>query len=165
MSKLLDTIKGLNPLEQLKGGAVEVLKDGLGKAAEIFTNVQEGKLDLKQGLQEIEKLKIEGEQKLETAYIQDVQDARDLKKTEIQSDDKFVRRFSYYLAAITILLTFTLLILLYYVEIPKGNERIVDMALGSFIGAAMSIFVFFFGSTKGSKDKTEMMNKIIERKS
>lgn len=66
LSKGLDTAKSFNPLEQVKSGAVEIVKDLAGKGAELLTQVQEGKLTLEQAKIELEKFKIEAQYKAES---------------------------------------------------------------------------------------------------
>lgn len=163
LRKFLDVAQSFNPLEQSKEAIVDVAKEGLSKAADIVKNVQEGKMQIAEGLQAIQELKINTEAELEKARLSDIRDARSMNEKAMQSDDKFVRRFIYYLAAGTILIVAAMICLLYFVEIPKGNERIVDMALGSFIGAALTIFVFFFGSTHGSKEKNGLLSKLMDK--
>lgn len=161
MSKIGGFFKQAISGDDKGGGIFNKVVDGV---TEIVTGVQEGRIAESELQTKLEELKINSNTELEKAYLADIADARNMNATALQSDDKFIRRFIYYLAAVTIILVFTLLILLYFIPIPKGNERIVDMALGSFIGAALSIFIFFYGSTKGSKDKTEIMSNMINKK-
>jgi hypothetical protein len=49
-------------------------------------------------------------------------------------------------------------LLLFFVEIPVGNQRIVDMVLGVIVGSGLvSIINYFFGSSesKEKKDKED----------
>lgn len=47
-------------------------------------------------------------------------------------------------------------LLLFFVEIPVGNQRIVDMVLGVIVGSGLvSIINYFFGSSEPKKNKKE----------
>lgn len=163
LKNVSETAKGFTPANIVKNVAKETLGSALDGAKEIFTNVQNNKLTVAQGLQELERLKLESETEIEKARFSDIRDARSMNEKAIENNDPFIRRFMYYLAAMTVLIVFILLILLYFVEIPQGNERIVDMALGSFIGATLAIFTFFFGSTHGSKEKNGLLSKLMDK--
>lgn len=167
----VEAAKGFSPANIAKN----VTKEGLGKlfdtGVEIFTKVQEGKMSFNEAQIELEKQKllIEADadkraDELETAYLNDTADARDMNKVAIQSEDKFVRRFIYYFAAGAFGVVSLMAIMLFYVEIPAGNERVLDMTIGSMLGALLTIFAFFYGSTKGSKDKTEIMGSLLSKK-
>lgn len=64
------------------------------------------------------------------------------------------------LAGFTVLMTFVVIILLMFVEVPKENKSIVDMALGILIGTGVvTILTYYFGSSKGSADKNKLLEK------
>jgi len=46
--------------------------------------------------------------------------------------------------------------LLFY-ELPEGNREIIIHMIGILEGAAMALVTFFFGSSKGSQDKNEIL--------
>lgn len=54
---------------------------------------------------------------------------------------------------------FWLLTSLVYQAIPEGNKDILNIAVGALIGMAMAVVNYFFGSSKGSADKNEMLKK------
>jgi hypothetical protein len=43
--------------------------------------------------------------------------------------------------------------------LPEGNEKLVYHLLGVVEGVAVTMFAYYFGSSKGSKDKSEMLGK------
>jgi ABC-type Mn2+/Zn2+ transport system permease subunit len=43
--------------------------------------------------------------------------------------------------------------------VPEGNREIAHFMLGEIAGVALTIASYYFGSSKGSQDKTEMMKK------
>lgn len=49
--------------------------------------------------------------------------------------------------------------LLLYVPIPADNKDIVNISLGTLLGSMVTIVGYFFGSSKGSAEKTELLNK------
>lgn len=66
--------------------------------------------------------------------------------------------FQYTLAAVVIVGTFWLFYLLLIHTVPEGNRDALLVVLGVLTGAFASIVNYFFGSSKGSADKTEIMN-------
>lgn len=97
--------------------------------------------------------------------IEDRQSARNMQVSALGQDDKFSKRFIYYLASFVMASLFIMFILLFFVEIPEGNSEIVYMAFGIFLGIASSVAAFFFGSSQGSKDKdTSMLNSMKSRR-
>ncbi len=89
--------------------------------------------------------------------LDDLASARDMQKSALAQGDLFSKRFIYYLAGFIMIALFALLLMLFYVEIPDGNNEIVYMAIGIFMGIATSVAAFFFGSSQGSKDKEHGM--------
>jgi len=67
--------------------------------------------------------------------------------------------FMYALGAIVVIGFFFLMAFLIKFEIPKANENILHLVIGALIGSFTSVVGFFFGSSKGSKDKTELIAK------
>jgi hypothetical protein len=64
-----------------------------------------------------------------------------------------------FLAVFTVVATFTLVGILCFVEIADSQERIVIFVLGFVIAVAGQVLSFYFGSSQGSKDKTEALKK------
>jgi|10_taG_2_1085330.scaffolds.fasta_scaffold40421_5 hypothetical protein len=91
--------------------------------------------------------------------FKDKESARDMQKEALAQEDLFSKRFVYYFATLIFLFSATIITLLFFVEIPQENKRIVDMAIGIIVGTGLiSVIQFFFGSSKGSKDKTQLLN-------
>lgn len=98
------------------------------------------------------------------AFLGDVQSARVMQMSALESDDKFVRRFVYYLALFWSFVGASFMISVIFFEIPQQNIRLVDTILGFLMGTLLAqVLNFFFGSTKGSKDKTTMMNELLKK--
>ena len=91
---------------------------------------------------------------------QDRADARALQVAALNQDDLFSKRFLYYFALGICGFSMLIVLLLFFVEIPESNQRIVDMILGVIIGSGLiSVINFFFGSSQGSKQKTDLLGK------
>lgn len=67
--------------------------------------------------------------------------------------------FMYVLAAFVMLLLFGSLGMILTKSIPEGNKDLVYMAFGLALGWGTMIMSYFFGSSKGSADKNEMLKK------
>lgn len=46
-----------------------------------------------------------------------------------------------------------------FIDIPQENQRAFDMAFGSVVSAFVSVYGYYFGSSKSSRDKTAMLNE------
>jgi hypothetical protein len=92
--------------------------------------------------------------------LEDVGDARNMQEVALGQDDKFSKRFIYYLASGVFLFAVLFVIMLFFVEIPESNKRLVDVITGVIVGTGLTqVIQFFFGSSKGSKEKTSLMSK------
>jgi len=92
--------------------------------------------------------------------VEDRKDARATQRQAMKSDDKFIRRWLYWFAIGSIALGFVYVFLITFMEVPEQNQRFADTILGVVISLIFSgIYNFFFGSSKGSQDKTEMIKK------
>ncbi len=101
---------------------------------------------------------------IEQMYLNDTQDARKLQTSALSQDDKFSKRFIYYLAAFSVLAGFIYVYLVTYVSIPTANQRFADTMSGVLITTVFgTIYSFFFGSSKTSKDKSETIDKMIDK--
>ena len=71
-------------------------------------------------------------------------------------------KFMYALAGITITYAFVFLTMLLFFEIPDKNKDIIMILSGQLVVASSAaVYTYFFGSTKGSADKTEMLANSI----
>jgi hypothetical protein len=85
-------------------------------------------------------------------------DARAMQTAALNQDDKFSKRFVMYLATFWSVMSCTYIGAITFTEIPPGNLRFVDTLLGVCIGTVITtILNFFFGSSAGSKEKTEAL--------
>lgn len=65
--------------------------------------------------------------------------------------------FQYILGALIVLGFFGLLIVLVYKGVPEGNKDLLNIVVGSLIGSFTSIVGYFYGSSKGSSDKNDII--------
>lgn len=87
-------------------------------------------------------------------------DARALQVAALQQDDLFSKRFIYYLAIAVFLFSATVVIMLFFMDIPEGNKDVINFILGIIVGTGLTgIFQYFFGSSQGSKDKYNQLIK------
>lgn len=101
----------------------------------------------------------------EKAYLKDIQDARGM-QTEIgtsQHSTRLSKNFIYYFAMGVAGSMLIIVLLLFFIQIPEDNKRIIDMLLGAFVGILVSIGTFFYGSSMGSKNKETALTGIAQR--
>ena len=65
----------------------------------------------------------------------------------------------YSLAALIVLKIFVLVGLLIFQTMPEANKDLLILVIGNLMAAFISVISYFFGSSKGSSDKTEIINK------
>jgi hypothetical protein len=105
---------------------------------------------------ELEFAKVQVEQT--KADTENTQGARSMQVSALASGDKFVARFVYWLAIGWSLFAVFYIIGITFFPIPESNVRFADTILGFLLGTVVAtILNFFFGSSKSSKDKDEMM--------
>lgn len=69
--------------------------------------------------------------------------------------------FMYSLAGVTMALLFTCLYLILFHEIPAPNKDLAYMGLGLAFGWGTMIVSYFFGSSKSSSDKNDIIDRQI----
>ena len=67
--------------------------------------------------------------------------------------------FMYVLGGLIVFAFFALLALLVFNGIPEQNESLLNIAIGSLLAAFATVVGYFYGSSKSSAEKTEIMNK------
>lgn len=65
--------------------------------------------------------------------------------------------FQYILAIVIVVGIFVLLGVLIMHEIPETNKDLLNMIVGAFIASFTLVISYFFGSSKGSADKNELL--------
>lgn len=80
--------------------------------------------------------------------------ARAMQVTAIQSDDPFVRRFTYYFIMAWTIFAIVFVPCVVFLPIPADNVRFADTIIGFLLGTVIaSTFSFLLGSSFGSRAK------------
>jgi hypothetical protein len=132
---------------------VEKLGDAIDKNV---TSKEEREILRNDLIKEINTFQLEFE-KLESG---DRDSARDLQKAALAQDDKFSKRFTYYLATFWSLAGVSYIFTATY--FPILNEKIADTTLGFLLGTIVATIInYFFGSSKGSSDKQNTIGVLM----
>ena len=67
--------------------------------------------------------------------------------------------FQYVLGSLIVTGFFVLLIVLVYSSVPTENKEILNLVIGALIGNFGAVVSYYYGSSKGSADKTGLLNK------
>lgn len=79
-------------------------------------------------------------------------------KTGLLKSDMFLHNWPLYvLASIIVIGFFALMIILMKYTVPAGSRDVAYMLFGSLAAAFGAVVNYFFGSSKGSADKTEIL--------
>lgn len=88
--------------------------------------------------------------------LKNMEGARDMQLTAMQSDDPLVRRFVYYFITFWSVLSATYIGAITFASIPDNNVRFADTILGFVLGTMVAaMFQFLLGSSLGSRKKDE----------
>lgn len=147
------------------GGKGKVLEAANNLIDNLVTNKEEReqkKIEFAQVINAHELEVINAGIKADEMRIQDIQNARSMQIAALGQDDKFSKRYVYYLATFVILSAVIFGILLFFIPVPEANKRMVEMFCDIFLFAgAMMVMQFFFGSSVGSRRSSEAMRTQI----
>ncbi len=65
--------------------------------------------------------------------------------------------FKYFLGALVVIAVFSLMVILMFHDIPDGTRDVVNNNFGVFVGMAVTVIVYEFGSSKSSADKDVLL--------
>ena len=65
--------------------------------------------------------------------------------------------FLYIIAIVIVLATFSVIYLFVFYTVPESNKDALNIVLGALMGGFSLVLGYFFGSSKGSADKQEIM--------
>lgn len=86
--------------------------------------------------------------------LKNMEGARNMQLTAMQSDDPLVRRFVYYFIGFWSVLAATYLGFITFGTIPEANVRFADTIVGFVLGTMVAaMFQFLLGSSLGSRNK------------
>lgn len=104
---------------------------------------------------ELEKLAIQAEQ----MYLTDKQSARQ-REMEVVKATGSKDWYLYTIASVLFFGFFALIGVLIFKPLPEDSNGVIYMLFGNMGAGFMAVVTYFFGSSKGSKDKTHMIYKM-----
>ena len=108
--------------------------------------------------EEYKKLSATYEQEIFGMVLGDVANARNMQVEALRQNDQLSKRFIYYMAWFIVASATAFGFMLFFVKFPDENKRMIEMFADVYMFAgALMILNFFYGSSKGSHDKTEML--------
>lgn len=95
----------------------------------------------------------------EIAHLQDRQSAREREVQITKATGK--KDYNLYVTAWAVLIGFFILtgVLMFY-PLPEGSSQAVYMLFGALAGGFGTVLQYFFGSSKGSNDKTKLLTEM-----
>ncbi len=125
---ILDVVGEVLP----SNGALGIVKNLIEK---------DDKIPAHQKVQALEMLKID---------LENVKSARDMQKAALQQNDKFAKRFVYYLAAFWSVVGSIYFFMVTFWDVH--NEKMADIILGFLLGSIVGVMInFFFGKEHTTK--------------
>lgn len=74
--------------------------------------------------------------------------------------ERFIKEgYMYLLGAVIVVGFFLLLYFLVYQQVPIENKDILNIVVGALIGSFTTVVGYFYGSSKSSADKNELLKK------
>ena len=67
--------------------------------------------------------------------------------------------FMYILGGLIVAGFFALIGMLIFKEVPVDNKDLLNIAIGSLLAAFSTVVAYFYGSSKGSSEKNEIISK------
>lgn len=148
---------------QLFGGGAAKLVDSIGNAIDNIATSKEEKMSLENEIRKaefqynIENKKLDVE--LDKAFLADTQSAREMNNrvNESVNASKLTKNIAAYLAIGATVLTFGLFAVIILRKFDPETKDIIIYLLGALTTIITQIFSFYFGSSQGSKDKSEQL--------
>lgn len=142
----------------LGGMAVKAMADKLGVSDTVEAVTQAIQADPEAAMKlaeiDLKQFQLENEDRASARHMQEV---------ALQQDDWFAKNFLYLFTSVWSVFAMAFFSLASFYTIPEANTRIVDTIIGVLIGTVLTgFFNFFFGSSKGSKDKTDALVKGVK---
>jgi len=139
----------------------QYVEDKLGVKVDDLLASDEGKIKLAELEMQHEQVLLEmslKEKQLELDFVEldhkNTDSARDMQKAALAQEDKFSKRFVYYLATFFAVSSSAYIGFITFGTIPEANVRFADTILGFMLGTTLAtILNFFFGSSNQSKVK------------
>jgi len=102
----------------------------------------------------------------EKLHYNDLDSARNMyTETNISKETPYLNKiYPTILASFTVIFTFILFAMLIFGKISETQKDIILYILGASTSYLSQIFSFYFGSSIGSKDKTDVLSKLVREK-
>jgi len=172
MSKILDTIKSFSPSGMVKEGLKNTLGIMADKGVEIFTKVQDGKISIAEGQQELEQFKLQmqadAEQaalEMDKAYLADTSDARAANNAIQRSKNAsfFAKNLPLMLDSIVVVAFLIMLYAIMFKVVPHENKEIFYTAFGVLGALVNQVFNYHRGTSQKADDHFDKLNKSIKK--
>jgi len=159
MNELLSLLKGFAPAlatavaGPLGGAAVSAIagKFGVADSVEAVAKAIAGDPDAALKLAEIDLKQFELEN-------EDRASAREMQIAALQQESWFAKNFLYIFTSLWSIFAMVYFAFVTFGTVAESGVRMADTILGVLIGTVLTgFFNFFFGSSKGSKDKTDAL--------
>lgn len=109
---------------------------------------------------ELRQALIKQETEILKLHLEDIQSARDMQISALQSGNLFAANFIYWMALFWSVVGAAYMFGITFFPVPEESQRFADTALGFILGTIIAqILGFFFGSSQGSADKTRVMKE------
>jgi len=152
----------------ITGGSGEIVKTVMAGADSLFTSKEEKaamELKLTEELnRHLEAVAAQATSELEL-QMKDIDSARSREMAIATSDNApmLTKIVHPVLAFGTVVLTFVLFYILLFKDVPEGKKDIVIYILGALTAICGQIYSYYFGSSSGSKAKTDQLNKVANK--
>lgn len=154
-------------IEEKTGIDINQAAEGKGLTQEELVKLKDFELQHQELLMKhseaVEELALERDK----AHLEDRKDARAMQTSALSSSDEYVRRFVYRFAVLLTVLSFGFIYVVLFsgdFYITKSNQDLVHTIVGFLLGTTMSSVIgFFYGSSKGSSDKTEQLSALTNQ--
>lgn len=155
----------MNPVYDITKGAADSI---FGKGVELIDNLTLSKEEKAQKKIEWEKLHFDLVKDIQAADIlveqtmnEDRKASREFAMQQINSKDWFGRNFMHMLAGFTVVNTIVFGYALFILPIPEANRNEIQMLFHTLlIASCLAVYNFYFGSSKSSKDKTDIIARV-----
>jgi len=153
---IIKAITGNDKAAEVAGKVVEVAQAVTGTespsaAAEVLKADPAKLLEFQQRMAEIE---LERDKQI----YADIASARAMQIAALGQEDLFSKRFVYMFASAWSLFAMVYFAAVTFVPLSAGGQRVADTILGVLITSVIGVmFAYFYGSTKGSAEKTRLL--------
>jgi hypothetical protein len=144
--KVLDVVGDVLP----SNGVLGIVKNLIDREPDLTTEQRAALIDQVQLF----------EKEMALLDVQDRDSAREMQMEALKQENVLSKVFVYYLGAFMLLSATSFGVMLFFVEFPEENRRLIEMFVDIFLfSGAVTVLNFFLGSSKGSVDKSKQLLK------